>query len=94
MDAEGERLKLNIYPCLLKGDEKKYKISNFCNEQRAAKTILESTQSFWKTKIEVSAIRKSRELSFRFLYSMISGSVVSGSKTMNGNSFNHDAPRE
>lgn len=69
------KTKLNIYLCLLKGDEKTYKISNFCNEQRAAKTILESTQSFWKTKIEVSAIRKSRELSFRFLYSMISGSV-------------------
>ena len=89
VDAEGERLKLYIYPCLLKGDEKKYKISNFCNEQRAAKTILESTQSFWKTKIEVSAIRKSLELSFRFLYPMISGST-----TMNGNSFNHNAPRE
>ena len=69
-----------IFP-MRRGNEKKYKISNCSSEQRAAKTILERTPF---------GEQNSRPLQSGNHKS----SMSSGTKTMNGNSFNNDAPCE
>ena len=68
------KTKLNYYLCLLRGwkDVQDIKLLQWT---KGCKNNFGEYSKFLENKIEVSAIRKSRELSFRFLYSMISGSV-------------------